>query len=440
MTTMHPLMAQFADQPCLIDPGQRSRFESCIAAVAGHEHAGEMLAASGVDADFWGEDGSWKAQLRPYRVDSNGILQIPVKGVLLHNFPYALFDWATGYDYIWEAFKRGCADFAIGAIRGIALVCDSPGGMVAGCFDTRDKMLALQATTGVPVRGFAHESAYSAAYAIITVAPKGGITVSRTGGVGSIGVVTGHMDVSGAMEKAGLKFTYIVSDPSKVEGNSYEAPSTGFLERMQERINELYGIFVAAVAESRGLDEAVIRGTLKAYCYTATQAVSNGLADQVGSLDDALSAFAGFLDAPSSSTGENAMATEAATVELAVHEKAVADARREGETAGAATQLTRINAIVGCDAAKDRPKAALSAALKTGMSTDEASAFLGDLPKEAAAAPAAEGTSFADAMEGDNPDVGAANENRDEKAENGPAALLALGARAGIRGFAAPAK
>ena len=127
----------------------------------------------------------------------------------LHDFPFALGDWATGYDYIWRAFQRGCGDFATGAIKGIALIEDTPGGMVAGCFDAVDKMVALKEQIGVPVRAFAHESAYSAGYAVATVADH--IVVSRTGGVGSIGVVTSHLDHSGMMEQRGLKITFIVS-------------------------------------------------------------------------------------------------------------------------------------------------------------------------------------------------------------------------------------
>jgi hypothetical protein len=53
--------------------------------------------------------GRGSKRLRPYIVQ-NGILLIPVKGVLLHDFPYQLFDYATGYEYIGKAFERGLGD------------------------------------------------------------------------------------------------------------------------------------------------------------------------------------------------------------------------------------------------------------------------------------------------------------------------------------------
>lgn len=439
MTTNH-LIARFAGQEALVEPSQQTRFESCLAEAIAHPRYGE-LASLGEREDFWAEDGGW---CRPY-VIKDAVLQIPVKGVLLNNFPYALYDWATGYEYIFEAFKRGCGDFATGTIKGIALVEDTPGGMVAGCFDTVDKMVEMKNAVGVPVAAFAHENAYSAGYAMATVADPGQIYVSRTGGVGSIGVVTGHMDVSGAMEKAGLKFTYIASDPSKVEGNPYEALSAEAKGRIQARIDELYGIFVAAVARSRGLSESVIRNGLKAYCYTATQAVSNGLADQIGSLEDATSAFAGFLDDQSEQDGEESMSTpdkpavDQAAIDSAVAAAVAAEQQKTADATAAAVAADRDRqkAITGSDEAKGRESLASHFALNTSMSADDAIAALAAAPKAAAVA-ATQTNGFENAMDGSpNPEVGA-NKDGDDQAEvakaNGDDVLALIG-KTGLRGF-----
>lgn len=440
--TMNPLISRFAGQDALVEPSQTARFEACLAAVAEHPRFGE-LATIVSDDDFWvADDDSFLAMLRPYTV-VDGILQIPVKGVLLNNFPYAFFDYATGYEYIWQAFKRGCGDYATGVIRGIALICDTPGGMVAGCFDMVDKMVALKEKLGVPVAGFAHESAYSAGYATISVADRGQIYVSRTGGVGSIGVVTGHLDVSGAMEQAGLKFTYIASDPSKVEGNPYEALSADAKARIQARIDELYGIFVAAVVRSRGLSEDAIRNDLKAYCYTATQAVSNGLADQIGSLEDATSAFAGFLDDQSDNQGEEDMSTQdtSAVDQAAAIESAVAAARAEEQqkasaaaAAAVAADRERQKAITGSEEAKGRESLATHFALNTNMSAEDAIAALAAAPKAGAEAP--QGPSFENAMDSSQqPNVGAnTNDNTEDARANGDDVLAMIGA-VGLRGF-----
>ena len=71
--------------------------------------------------------------------------------------------------------------------------------MVAGNFDLVDRIFAARGVK--PIRAYAAESAYSAAYSIASAADD--ITVSRTGGVGSIGVVTVHADYSQALDAGG---------------------------------------------------------------------------------------------------------------------------------------------------------------------------------------------------------------------------------------------
>ena len=416
----NPLIAQFAGEPTLVGTQSVDRFNACLAEAARHPDFAQIQQRESADAgsDFWPQpDDSWGCRVRPYVVQ-NGVLLIPVKGVLLNNFPYALGQWATGYEYIWQAFKRGCGDFVTGAVKGIAFVCDTPGGMVAGCFDAVDKMVALKEQIGVPVAGFAHEMAYSAGYAIISVADAGSIYVSRTGGVGSIGVVTSHIDASGAYEQMGISITYIASDPSKVEGNSSEAPSADFIARTQARIDELYGIFVAAVARSRGLDEAVIRDDLKAWCFTATQAVSNGLADQIGSLEDATAAFVASLDGQSDAdpdNGEEDMTTIAA---------------------GTAMQ-TRIATILDSAEASGRDDLARHFAFKTNLTAEDAISALAAAPKAVAALGG--GTPFSRMMDATgNPNVGdggnwSAGQSDNDAASADP--VLAIVRAAGLKGF-----
>ena len=374
----NPLLARFAGEPALVAAERRDRFEACLDAVMSVEHGPAMLReGASLDDGFWPEAGSWKAAYRPYVV-VGGVLQIPVKGVLLHDFSYAVGGYATGYLYIRRAFERGMAD---GTVKGIALVCDSPGGEVAGCFDLVDAMHAGKGTK--PVWAFAHEAAYSAAYAVASVADK--IWVSRTGGVGSIGVVTAHTDVSGALEQRGVKVTFIYAGKHKVDGNSYEALPEDVQARIQARIDALYDVFVATVARNRpSLKERAVRAT-EALCFTAAEATKNGLADAVGSLDDAVAAFAADLNPPDEQ--DDQMITPEA------HEAAVAAARADGEKAGREAGLAegqakgrtdergRIKAILGSDQAKGREKSAHHLALNTDLDFAAAEGALSGVEK-----------------------------------------------------------
>ena len=439
MNTMHPIAARFQNAPAMVAPESHALFSSLLQQVAAHDMA-EAERLSAASDEFWPEDpDSFLAMLRPYIV-RDGILQIPIKGVLLHDFPYQLFDWATGYEYILAAFRRGCED---ANVRGIALVIDSPGGMVAGCFDAADKALTLKAEHGKPVRAYAAESAYSAAYVWACVGDT--ITVSRTGGVGSIGVVTSHFDVSVAMEKAGYKVTFIHAGAHKVDGNAYEALPDDVKARIQTRIDELYAIFVDHVAATRPLDAAAVRAT-EALTFTASQSLSNGLADEIGALDDALAAFAVDLSNPpetgdeemsdkkqDTSAGDPAADTSTAAPE-AVDTAAVA-------SAAVAADRERRKAIMQCDEAEGHTNLASHLADDTDLDADAAKGILAaaakDVP-EAANAP----TPFSQTMDvDDHPDVGAstAAAGESETSEDSADDIVALAGRMGLKGFTKPA-
>lgn len=59
----------------------------------------------------------------------------------------------------------------------------------------------------------ANDDAYSAAYAIASSAEK--VLVTRTSGVGSIGVIASHIDQSGFDEKQGIKYTTVFAGKKK---------------------------------------------------------------------------------------------------------------------------------------------------------------------------------------------------------------------------------
>ena len=432
--TMNPLMVHFADQPAMIAPELMGQVRAHLATGAGHPDFQALMDDKMVaDDGFWPAADDWRAKYRPYVV-SAGILQIPVAGILLNRFGFST-GWATGYEYIQRAFERGLED---DNVRGIALVIHSPGGLVAGNQELVDKMYERRAEK--PLRAFACDAAYSAAYNIASVAPDG-ITVSRSGGVGSIGVMTTHVDWSKWNDNFGIDYTFIFAGKHKVEGNPEEPLSDDAKARIQERVDELYAVFVSSVARNRGMEEQAIRDT-EALTYTAPKALAAGLADTIGSLDDAMSAFAGFLDDQSDNTGEDEMAETANTsaVDQAALDQAAATARSEG----AAAEQARIGAILGSDEAKGRESLAQHFAFKTGMSADDAKAALAAATVTAAAPapePAPAATTFADAMAQDNPEVGAgAPPAQQQKADGQPdvAALRALAGSIGMKGYDRP--
>lgn len=416
---LEAVLARFKDAPSLVAPEQQATFEGCLSALAKSPDLPKLMAER-ASSDFWFAPDDWRSHYRPYNV-KDGILTIPVKGVLLHDFPWSFGSWATGYEYIWQAFSRGMED---GSVRGIAFHCHSPGGDVAGNFDMVDKMFAMRGRK--PIRAFAHEAAYSAAYSIASVADK--IVVSRTGGVGSIGVVTAHWDVSKAFDEAGIKITFIHFGKHKVDGNPFEALKPEVKARIQKRIDDLGEVFVSTVARNRGMDAAEVKAT-EALTYSAQEAIEIGLADDVGPLDDAVAAFAADLTATSEGDEQMSDFTQAQYDEGVSAAKAAGKA--EGMKEGATAERARIAAILDSDVAKERPAAARMLAFDTDKDAESAAASLAKLPAEAAAPSSKEddkadktnGQKFDAEMKKDQPKVGA--EGGDEEGKPSRAARTA---------------
>ena len=404
-----PPLANVTQNPLLVSPGGEELFQSCIQHVISNADWPKMSDAtvnmSDDDDDFWPTtDNDWRAHYRPYNV-KDGTLQIPVMGVLLNRFPFQLGRWATGYKYIEMALKRGLAD---DNVKRIAFVIDSGGGEVAGCFELGDKI--FEARGQKPIRAFAADHAYSAAFVIFSSCDDG--IVTRSGGTGSVGVVTAHVDYSDALQQMGLKITFIFAGKHKVDGNHYEKLPDAVKTRIQKRINKIYGVFTSTVARNRDMDEEAVKAT-EALTYDAQEALDIGFADKVGSLEDEMAIFA-----TEASTEDSDMAEKETveTVAKATHEAAVASATAAGRTEGATAEKARVKAILASDEGKKRPKAALSCALNSDMSLEAATSFLADLAEEtapqaaapAATTPAAGTSAFEKHMNADDhPKVGA---------------------------------
>lgn len=419
------LISRFSSQPALLQVGSEQQFTALVAEASDAlddvmQCASIDLTTHALDSEegFWPEPDSVMSRYRPYNV-RNGVLSIPIKGILINDFSLSLGNYLTGYQYIQKAFERGMAD---PEVRGIALVIDSPGGEVAGNFDLADQMYRDKRKR---VRAFAAESAYSAAYSLASTADD--IVVSRTGGVGSIGVVTAHVDFSRALDREGVKVTFVHFGKHKVEGNPYEPLSDDAKARMQARIDRLGEMFVSIVARNRNLSEQAVRST-EALTYMAEDSVSSGLADSVGSLGDGLAAFAAELsDQEVSMSGQNTQAVDQATAIESAREEGYGSGYAEGVKNGATAERERISAILNCEEGKARPKAALSVAMRTEMSADAAKAFLADLAVEKAE-DAPKGASsqalFEAAMSASgNPEVGVTGEGETEEMSESDRAL-----------------
>ncbi|MEX2264645.1 MAG: S49 family peptidase [Bryobacteraceae bacterium] len=220
---------------------------------------------------------------KPYLVTPEGVAIIGVSGTLVKKASW--LDAVSGmqsYESIRADFQDAVRD---PRIQGILLDVDSPGGEVGGLFDLADEIYNARAEK--PCFAIADDDAFSAAYAIASSAQR--LFVTRTGGVGSVGVIALHLDQSSFDEKVGRKYTAIYAGARKNDFNPHEALSGSAKDELQAEIDRLYDMFVGTVARNREMKPALVRNT-EAGLYYAEKAISAGFADQVGTFDDALDA------------------------------------------------------------------------------------------------------------------------------------------------------
>ena len=217
-----------------------------------------------------------------------GIAVIPIHGTLVRRT--LGLEAASGLMSYGEIGARLDAALADPAVSGILLDVDSPGGEAGGVFELAERIRAADAVK--PVWAIAADSAFSAAYAIACAASH--LAVTRTGGVGSVGVIAMHVDQSVRDAQQGYRYTAITAGRHKNDFSPHEPLDQEAAERLQTEVDRLYGLFVGHVAAMRGLDSDAVRAT-KAGLFFGEQALDARLADAVASRDQLLAVFATFL-------------------------------------------------------------------------------------------------------------------------------------------------
>ncbi|MCE3232485.1 MAG: putative minor capsid protein [Rickettsiaceae bacterium] len=224
-------------------------------------------------ADLKAMDFGRNVRDKPFSV-VNGVAIIPVHGPLSKRS--GIFDayfGFTSYELLSESIQEAIDDSDVSAIL---LDIDSPGGEVAGLFDLCDQIYAARKIK--PVWASANEEAYSAAYAIASSAEK--LFVTRTGGVGSIGVIASSVDQSIFDQKLGVKVTTVFAGARKNDFNPHEPITSEAVSVLQTEVNRLYDMFVKLVARNRKIAAGNIRNT-EAGVFFGPDGVNNGLADDI---------------------------------------------------------------------------------------------------------------------------------------------------------------
>ena len=274
---------------------------------------------------------------------SSGVATVPVHGVLVRRAGQIQPDSTIlqSYQEVAQIMAAAQNDSRVG---GILLDIDSPGGEAGGVFDLANAI--RQAGQRKPVWAMANDDALSAAYVLASAADR--IWSTQTAALGSLGVVALHADQSAFDAAEGIKYTYLFRGARKVDGNPHQPLSDEGAAAIQSEVDRLYENLVSLVAGHRNMKPAAIRGQ-EAGIYFGENAVAAGLADKIGTFEQAHAALAQHIttpqqprgpkmESPNPPTGEQPNPTPTPTPPVATPpaDNVVQLARTEGATAARA--------------------------------------------------------------------------------------------------------
>ena len=212
---------------------------------------------------------------------SDGVAVIPISGVMGKRMN--MFSQISGGSSTQLIARDINAAIDDPAVKSILLHIDSPGGTVDGT-QTLENIIK-EAAEIKPVVAFADGMMASAAYWVGSAASEI-VASSDTAQIGSIGVVTTHTDVSEAEAKDGIKTTEISAGRYKRIASQHAPLSAEGAEILQAHVDQLYTIFVDAVAENRGVSvDTVLEDMADGRVFLSKQAQRRGMIDHIADLE-----------------------------------------------------------------------------------------------------------------------------------------------------------
>jgi len=179
---------------------------------------------------------------------SGDVVRIPIYGFISKRDTLIgrLFGGCVAITEIQRCIDKAMSD---AAVKKILLDIDSPGGSVDGVLDLSDFIFSLRGQK--EIIAYANGQMCSAAYWLGSAANK--IYASRGAMIGSIGIYAVVSDWTVAKHKAGINTEVIIAGKNKAVGHPDRPFTQEAREVIQERVDEVYDLFVAAVARNRSM-------------------------------------------------------------------------------------------------------------------------------------------------------------------------------------------
>ena len=167
--------------------------------------------------------------------------------------------------------------------QAVVLRINSPGGSPVQAGLVNDEVRRLKALHKKKVYAVCEEMCASAAYYIAVSADR--IFVDKASIVGSIGVLMDGFGFVGTMEKLGIERRLMTAGSNKGMLDPYSPAKPEQTQLAQAMLDQIHQQFIKVVRQGRGKALKETPDTFSGLFWNGEEAVHQGLADQLGSLD-----------------------------------------------------------------------------------------------------------------------------------------------------------
>lgn len=193
-----------------------------------------------------------------------------------------LFTAGLGHEQLISQIRTAAAD---SRVKAVVLRVDSPGGSVVASNEMYIELLKLR------------DSGKHVVVSMGTVAASGGYYISMAGEkiyanpdtlTGSLGVIVSILNYDEAFDRLGLEEYVYKSGDFKDIGSPVRPPRPEEEAIWMALVDEAYQGFVDVIVDGRGMARDDVLRVADGRVYTGRQALSLGLIDELGNLEDAI--------------------------------------------------------------------------------------------------------------------------------------------------------
>ncbi len=224
-------------------------------------------------------------RLKEVLVEGEGeekIVLVPVRGLITFAEGGTFWERESLGKQVADRLRAAGAD---SAVKAVVLLVDSPGGGITASDIIHQQVRDLKESGKVVVALF-EDLAASGGYYV--ACPSDWIVAHPTTVTGSIGVIIQTLNLQVLMEKIGVRDVTIKRGEEKDLLSPFRELTGAERQMLQGVIDEMYSRFLDVVAEGRGLDREELEVVAGGSIFTGTQALENGLVDEIGYRDSAI--------------------------------------------------------------------------------------------------------------------------------------------------------